>query len=303
MINYILKARKDIYPNLSIRNIYNSLLFIFKCFLHFSTIAEFIKTIKMTHYSHILSVSPNVLGFVVWPYIHNQWPTKKRFEAISTHYQLLEKLPKYLGSADATPIQLIDLNHYSEKLYVVIDKPEWFIREGEITVNLFKNDLRVMSIAFSFGYSEKGLTIFIGCVQGIHSGVSSAESLGILKNLTKDLDGLRPRNLLIQVVQMIGLSVGVKAIRGISESNRQHRHRYFKQYLATISSANYDDIWLDIKGIKLEDGFFELPINSKRRGLSDISSNKRAQYRRRYLMLDNIKQQISNLSKLQDKFS
>jgi uncharacterized protein VirK/YbjX len=293
MINHILRAKKDIYPNISLINACKSLFFIFKCCLHFNEINEFVRKVNKTPYAHILATKPNVLGFVVWSYINDQWSTKKRFEAISTHYQLLAKLPKHLDVTDAQPKKIIDLSLYSENLSLTLAK--WFEREGEISLNLIKNDLRVMSIVFSFGYSEKGLTIFIGCLQGIHSRIPDEKSLAIIKNITKDLEGLRPRYFLIRMVQMIGLSLDVKAIRGISEKYRQRDRKYFKKPLKETNSVNYDDIWLEANGIKLEDGFFELPINPKRRELADISSNKRAQYRRRYVMMDNINQQISNL--------
>jgi uncharacterized protein VirK/YbjX len=295
MNNYVLKATKEIYPDFSLRETYNSFVFISKCIAHYRTIAKFISSIKESHYGHVLFLRPSVLGFVIWPYIHNEWAITKRFEAILTHYQLLNKLPKYLDVSDGTPRNILDLSHYSENLSIVLDRSKWFLREGEITANVFKNDLRVMSIVFSFGYSEKGLTIYIGCVQGIHAGVSSEESLEILKNLTKNLEGLRPRNFLFQIVQMIGASVGVKAIRGISEHNRQHHHQHYKNYLANHPSANYDEIWLDVNGVKREDGFFELPVNPHRRDLATIASKKRAAYRRRYLMMDNINDHIISL--------
>lgn len=295
MMELIFKARGSLYPKLDIRNIYNSLVFIFRSFVCVNTINQFVKSIKNSGFEHVLHLSPSVLGFVVWPYMHSEWKVSQRFNAISEHYQILSNLPEFLDVSDGHSKQLIDLGAYSEKLTLIIDKPKWFVREGEATINLFKGDLRVMSLAFSLGLSEKGLTIFIGCIQGIHAGIPSAESLEIIKNITKDLEGLRPRNFLIKVIQLISLSIHAKEILAISENNRQHCHRFFDNHLSKYTTSNYDEIWLEVGGLRLDNGFFSIPTQPKRRNTEEIHSNKRAQYRRRYAMMDEVKQHISNL--------
>jgi hypothetical protein len=56
--------------------------------------------------------------------------------------------------------------------------------------------------------------------------------------------------------------------------------------------TSYDSAWLEHHGVPVAGGFFELPTVAARRRHEEIPSRKRAQYRRRYEMLDLLDAQI-----------
>lgn len=74
---------------------------------------------------------------------------------------------------------------------------------------------------------------------------------------------------------------------------------YFASHAAVF--ASYDTVWLENGGTPPADGaagrhpeagFFELSVVPVRRADAEIPSRKRAQYRRRYVMLDGLATQI-----------
>jgi len=168
-------------------------------------------------------------------------------------------------------------------MFITLDKAKWFVREGEIVLNLFKENERLMSLAFTFSELNNELVIYIGALQGMHP---SSESLEMLKQVTKSLKGIRPADMLLEVLREIALKVGVKQIFAISDESRHHRHKYFGKLQESMLKTNYNQKWLENQGELLENGFYALPIKKHRKDIAEVASNKRALYRRRYAMLD-----------------
>jgi hypothetical protein len=54
-----------------------------------------------------------------------------------------------LGNDPNLFCKIADLDGNGVKLTLAMDRPSWFIHEGELVINLFRGDLRVMSVAFS----------------------------------------------------------------------------------------------------------------------------------------------------------
>ncbi|HEY3301460.1 MAG TPA: DUF535 family protein [Methylophilaceae bacterium] len=253
---------------------------------------EFVTSLEALGYAHILEQYPYMLGLVEWPYIHNKWTVQQRVHSILGHYELLHTKPKFLDVSDAQAKVIVDLSEYSEGASIVVDRAKWFAREGEVVLNLFKGDKRVKSIAFSLGQVNNELVIYVGAIQGIHA---DDDTLGLFKSLTKEFEGLRPRSLVIEMLRNIAEKVGAKRIWAISDENRHHRHPYFADTHKFDLKSQYDSIWLDHGGVKLDNGFFEIPVAKHRKEITEVSSNKRAMYRRRYTMLENLEQAFSKL--------
>jgi uncharacterized protein VirK/YbjX len=193
---------------------------------------------------------------------------------------------------------LSDLSDFSAGCSLVLDRPVWFMREGELVLNLFQDDLRIASIAFTLCIAEGELCIFIGAVQGIHKGIESEKSLGIYRDLTKDFEGLRPRSFLIEVIKYIATNIGAEKIYAVGDGYRHHRHPYFGAHKAQELLADYDSIWLEHGAIpSRREDFFEIPLASSRKPLDAIASKKRAMYRRRYELLDSTFTKIDNVLK------
>jgi uncharacterized protein VirK/YbjX len=244
-----------------------------------------------------LKVTPQMLGVIEWPYIHNDWDVGAKFDKLATHYEILSNsFPILTRLNDSVPYEVLDLTHISAGVRVAIDHAPWFVREGEMVINVFQHDLRVASMAFTLGRLDGCVVSYIGAVQGIHSGVSTAESLEIYKVLTKDFEGLRPRSLLIEVLKLVLVQFGVKKVFAISEQHRHHRHKYFGNNEKTIFKTDYNVFWEEHDGVfDVASGFYTIPIELSIRDMADIPSKKRSMYKRRYEIINFLKNNI-NLS-------
>ncbi|MEN5035307.1 DUF535 family protein [Pseudomonas sp. TWI929] len=237
------------------------------------------------------------IGLVQWPYISKSWAAPARFEALASHYEVVTQCcqPLLLLGRDDT-LLLADLNPHSPNCTLVLDRAFWFMREGELVLNLFQGELRVASLAFTLSRSEHGVCMFIGAVQGIHKGVDSETSLNIYRELTKDFEGLRPRSLLIEAVRHIAQGLGVTRLYAIGDSYRHHRHPYFGKEKSQELLANYDVIWQEHGALASErEDFFSIPPVVPRPPLEQIAAKKRAMYRRRYELLDGIFAQMDSV--------
>jgi uncharacterized protein VirK/YbjX len=86
--------------------------------------------------------------------------------------------------------------------------------------------------------------------------------------------------------------MGVADIVGVADEFRHHRHSYFAKEPKTFST-DYNEIWADRGGIRINAMFYRFDPYRKQRPLAEIRRNKRAMYRRRYQMLDSLSEQLN----------
>lgn len=292
MYKHILKAGQLGYPIQTINSFINRVKFLLKSFLYRKTIKKFVVEIDRLGCAELFTHEMPLLVVVHCPYIHNQWEVEERFKVILQHYQIIKNMPAILNLVDAKPRVILDLTQYLAGMFITLDKAKWFVREGEIVLNLFKEDRRLMSLAFTFSTIHNELIIYVGALQG---RLPCSETLEMMKVATKSLEGLRPADLLIEILRDIAQNLGVKKILAISDEHRHHRHKYFGKVQQNLLKTNYNEKWIENQGVLLENGFYSLPIKKIRRDLLEVSSHKRALYRRRYEMLDQLGVTIKQL--------
>ncbi|MDD2135084.1 VirK/YbjX family protein [Pseudomonas kurunegalensis] len=230
------------------------------------------------------------IGVVQWPYLSKCWEAPQRLEVVASHFEVLAgQFPALLLLGRDESLTLCELTSYSPGCRLVLDRPIWFKREGELVLNLFQGDLRVASLAFTLCRDQGGLSMFIGAVQGIHKGIDSETSLAIYRDLTKDFEGQRPRSLLLEALKCLARMLGVAHLYAVSDSCRHHRHPYFGSDKAQDLAANYDVIWQENGATASNrDDFFTIPLAPAQRAEQDIPAKKRAMYRRRQALLDDV---------------
>ena len=227
----------------------------------------------------MLSYRPDIVGAVRHPYVNTTWTARRRLRAIQLHYSLLRGPLEVLRFSPQRQVRVTTLAAGDASLDVILDKPKWFLHEGEVAINLFRNGQRLYSLVFLLGRSEGCKAAYVGALQGM----GSAQALDVYRELTHALHGLRPRDLLIDAFRVLCRELGVERIFVVSDHSSMNKSGYFDRIETPTS---YDSAWLEHRGEPAEEGFFELPTASSRRPPDAIPSRKRAQYRRRYEMLD-----------------
>lgn len=285
----IAKSVWSLHPGFSLRALKNKLKFLLLVGKHWSGLNVFLRRMSSAlGPSGVEKLGGDAVGVVHWPYISADWSAEQRLDVMASHYEVIaQSAPQLLLSGRDQRLVLGDLSDVSSGCSLVLDRPIWFMREGELVLNLFQGDLRIASLAFTLARTDTGLNLFIGAVQGIHKGVDSDLSLTIYRDLTKDFEGLRPRSFLIEVLKHMAVNLGVDRMYAVGDGYRHHRHRYFGAEKSQELAASYDVIWLEHGAIASErDDFFEIPMASSKKPLESIAAKKRAMYRRRYELLD-----------------
>jgi uncharacterized protein VirK/YbjX len=231
---------------------------------------------------------PEIVGVIVWPYISSGWDAVRRIRNVIKHYEVVDELRGRFTFSASNSFELLDLNDLLPGLHIVVDRPKWFIREGQLAINLFSFQDRTFSLAFSLGVEADERVAYIGAIQGVHRD-------GVLegyKEFTKILFGMRPRDFLIEVFRMLVQSLGVVRILAVRDASRHHRSSYFGASKAESLLANYDEVWIERGGVPYGDDFFCLPVGPALKNIDDVPSKKRAMYRRRYELLETLSSRL-----------
>lgn len=274
-------AGRELYPSRSPRNLYRHFKFLREFRRHRATLERLIDADRHGSLAHALTCRPRVLGMLLWPYINKEWSAEERFARFAEHYWQAERHPA-LALEVGDCASLADLDDVSPGLQIILDRPQWFLREGELSINLFHAGERLYSLAFSLGQVDGADVAYVGGIQG-----RNIEGVDVIyKEMTKRLHGTRPRDFLVGTFQLLCEVQGIERILAVSDECRHHRHQYFGSKVEKNQSANYDAIWADRGGRSIGGGFIELPARLSFKDEADIPSQKRAQYRRRYALFN-----------------
>jgi len=236
--------------------------------------------------TEMIAAHPYLLGAVGRPYLNTAWSVERRLDAIETHYRMLHGPLAFLRFSPREELVLGHVGPPELAVDIVLDKAPWFSHEGELVLNLFRADHRLYSLAFTLGSVDGRRIAYVGALQG-----SSQEGARALYGeLTHQLEGLRPRDLLAAAFKLLCRALHIEQIRAVADDHSVSRSGYFG---TDFMKASYDSAWSELGGSDCEDdGFYDLPLELHRREPDEIPSRKRAQYRRRYAMLEDLGVQI-----------
>jgi len=284
---YIWNSARSVYAPLNIKNLILRVRYILIGLANLGIIKKIIITNNSNCFKKELADQKDKLGILVWPYIHNEWGFEKKASIIQTHYRCIDGIPQLCIRATER-LDVLDLDNVKPGLKIIIDRGEWFKREGELVLNIFLSEQRLYSLAFTLGLVGGRMVAYVGGIQG----VSLENIMQLYKEITKSLHGMRPRDFLINVLKIFCLQIGVKEIFAISNKNRHHNHKYFSNYDHNDALTDYDKTWVEQGFEKSLNGFYSTKVNINRRPLTELPSKKRSMYRKRYALLDEITSSI-----------
>jgi uncharacterized protein VirK/YbjX len=226
------------------------------------------------------------------PYLNRTLNTGQRFQVLRQHYQFVvsQFSPVLRREIYATPGKLLAVLPLAEAgnfgLRLSCSRQE---KEGDLMIGLvnLNTGMVLFTLAFSVTQFEtRPREIFIGGLQGN----KLANDRELVVAITRECYGLRPKALLLFVLQTLAGIWGVSRLRAVSDAMHIYRHWQKRKQVA----ASYDEWWLESGGRLAADGMFDLPATFVPRDIASLKVNKRQLYRRRYLMLAEIAAQISS---------
>ena len=220
---------------------------------------------------------PRVLERHFHRYVHLRWNRPARLKSIQQHYRFaLARLPGALfeaiyiyGNATLGNLALKD----GSQLTLCLRPPIFMGCEGELCIQLNDaNDHPVYRIVLSV--IDDRPTIAIGCIQG----PDGQHSKDMVRDLTRNMHGMRPKQLMLSLAYAFAQHLGVERILAVG--NAAHPLRQVREKF----QADYDAFWLEQKGRNVGDGWFMLPETLSRKSESEVASHHRSAFRRREAM-------------------
>lgn len=147
-------------------------------------------------------------------------------------------------------------------------------------------------LSFSFIRHEGKQIALVAGLQGPSKHVGPQ----VIRNATKDCYGLFPKRMLYEAFATLMQACNIDEIYAVSENNHVYRQlRYLFQKKKTFV-ASYSEFWESLNGVK-KGALYHLPSQVMRKAPESIPSKKRAEYRKRYHILDTIIQEVNSLSR------
>ena len=156
-------------------------------------------------------------------------------------------------------------------------------KEGLLSVVLWLGDVSFYQIIFWINTAADGTpAMWIGAMQG----PNMENARNVVKQVTKACHSYRTKNLALYIAQAAARALGLRHIYAVTNTGYYaNNHVRVDRKLKT----DFSEFWREAGGMDTEDSrFMELPLIEKRKTMEEVPTRKRAVYRRRFAMLDEI---------------
>lgn len=242
----------------------------------------------------VLHAQPTLPCKVHRPYLAANMAKRQHVEGLCDHYDFVcERMPypMQLAHLDNTPFKLVSFRGKDDLTFTItMNALQRVDKEGEITLS-FNNEagIPLANVTFAFLNHERKPTLFIGAIQGPGSDIEHLH----IQQATKACHGLFPKRILIEATLLLAEKMNMKQIIAVgNDSHIYENARYNKRKKFVF--ADYDAFWETLGARKDDNHYFHLPLQITHKSLEEIASKKRAEYRRRYELLDGVEMQIRN---------
>lgn len=229
------------------------------------------------------------------PYLAVNFPRPLIVDALRYHYKLLseamspEEFETYLNSQYFPLAKLEGKNGEVFSIELTMDVN--LDKEGDSTILMRNaNGDTLAEMTFTILNYQNQRTLFIGGLQG---GIRELPH-EVIQEATKACHGLFPKRLVMEAVCHFAGRLQVEQILAVSNTVHIFRgERYHDKNKAVLS--DYDSFWEAVGGECDQNRYFHIPVTIARKDIAEIASKKRAEYRRRFELLDAIGSQMSTL--------
>lgn len=273
-----------IYPGSSLKEIRHQFKFVARGLSSPRLTQQWLEFWQTPKLAPLADLHPRMLLKLQRPYLRRGLPAADRWAILQEHYAFaLQHFPAAtLRRIHTGPgillarLPEIEAGRFSLRL----SYHDLFEKEGEWSVVFYdeQGGWPLFALSFCISSNQAGRReIFIGGLQGYKVANCREHIVAI----TRGLYGLRPKALLLFALQQFAADWDIAQVRAVSNATRDLRGR------AEIS-ADYDSFWLESGGYPQADHNFTLPARFARREIADLKPNKRAMYRHRYQLLDDL---------------
>ena len=242
----------------------------------------------------ILNAQPGLPCRLHRPWLSTHMNHQHTIDALCYHYQqMLDTLPGSVASGylstHGAPLAVIE-GKEGQRYSMRLRADAMQDKEGEATLTFHDENGTVLAeLTFTLCQYHGVNTFFIGGLQGAKSHVPHQ----LIQAATKACHGLFPKRLVVDALLTLGTQMSVEQVRAVSNETHIYRSLRYRRKKRDLLHADYNSFWESLSATVDTEGDYVLPLALPRKTMEEIASKKRAEYRRRYTLLDALQQQIS----------
>lgn len=230
------------------------------------------------------------------PYLMASLPTHQTCTALMDHYRFIQSLPlhrqRLLYSQSESGNVLARFQGKSGENYTLrLMTNDQMCKEGELSLQLESSEHVLAQMTFSILRIEGEMSLFIGGIQGPDAQTPHQ----VIQGATRDCHSLFPKRILLE--GLLNLTCGLNLTHVVAVSNETHiyKHWRYRSKKRHAFLADYNAFLFAHGGQPQPDGNIALPLSIPRKSEQEIPSRKRAEYRRRYALFDEVASQINDV--------
>lgn len=264
-----------------------------RCVLHSSIIKDLLAFFDTNEKRRSwLKGTPSFIEQVTRSFFYKDSTWAERAALVKNHILILEELftpelPDELYS-ERKMVQLWEDSYLDKPLTLNL----WFHagqrKEGCLSLAMVYEDEPLYQIMFWLGKNmadNSSNAIYIGALQGPQNGNE------LIKGLTKAYFGYRTKNLMFYGLRSFAKAAGIKQIYAVAnEGYYAMNHVRMDRKLKTDFGA----FWQECEGVQCSDRrFYVMPVSEHRKSMEELKPSKRAQHRRRFEKMDEMKAAVA----------
>ncbi|WP_246135758.1 VirK/YbjX family protein [Mesorhizobium intechi] len=231
----------------------------------------------------ILAEFPDIALKPVRPYLAASLRRIHRCAAVIGHYTAATRLltDAALVESHTCGRHLLAMSTAAGEVTVELTGQAGLYREGEWRLLLRLEGCPVIEMGLAIvdrsllQLGGDGKILYIGALKSTSTGVQGLEDSRIL---TKAMEGLRPKTLLLLVAQSLASSLKLDGLVAASNAG----HVFSRDHaLRRRITADYDSFWAESGGKPIGRTMYALPLVKAQRDPAGYKPNKRAQIRKR----------------------
>ena len=252
-----------------------------RSWLHWQAVKKFESVVNQKPWLvDLLNQRANFSYPLVHRFLDKRFNTQQRFDTMCDN---LTFLPEKLTALGLPPLwqQAISFGEVIPDFELKLMLSDHQPMEGFWTLELVHSPSQELVYLLTFGKVQQALLI------AVIQGPNFEGSKDMVKLLTKKCHGLRPAYLMVEAMKALTNVLGYSALWGIPHKyQNKSRIVQSKRYV-----VDYDAIFAESAGT-LKD-YWELPLHFETKNMDDIPSNKRSMYRKRYAMLEQLRENMA----------